>query len=141
MTQKLEPLIIVETVSRSSISLIFVLPTDILSSHHYGMETDQLHKVNLDWRKFSKTDPGTKNGLSGANTYDHFVMRVQIDSSRALVSGQPRYIHHNDYGHLITPVRPIYYTAGIETIGMTTRSTSLMNMNTMMTMFLILYPK
>ena len=32
------------------------------------------------------------------------------------------------------------YTAGIETIGMTTRSTSLMNMNAMMTMFLLLYP-
>ena len=138
MTQKLEPLIIAETISRSSVSLMFVLSTDITSSHQYGLEIDQLHKVNLDWRKFSKTDPGTKSGLSGANFYDHSVMKVQPNLSRDLVSGQPGYIHHNNYGHFTTPVQPIYYTTGIEMVSITTRSTSLMNMNAMMMMSLLL---
>ena len=31
------------------------------------METDQLHKVNVDLRKYSKKNLGRKNGLSGAN--------------------------------------------------------------------------
>ena len=52
-----------------------------------------------------------------------------------------QYIHHNDYGHFITPRRPTYYTMGIETIGMTTESTNSMNMNAMMQMFSILYLK
>ena len=68
-------------------------------------------------------------------------MKVQTDSSIALVSGQQQYIHRNDYGHFVTPVQPIYYNVGIETIGMTIRSTKLMNTNVMMKMILTLYPK
>ena len=86
-----------------------------------GMETDQLNKVNLDWKKYFKTDLRIKTGLSGANYYDLFVIQAQRNVySGALAGGQPQSIHHSDYDHFIIPVQPKYYTGGIEKIGTTT---------------------
>ena len=92
---------------------------DSSSSLWFGREHNQLNKVNLDWRKYVKIDLRIKTGRSGENCYVRLVRKAQNALSGVLVSGQPRYIHHNDYGCFIIPVQPEYYIAGIEKTGTT----------------------
>ena len=77
------------------------------------------------------------DGNSSINT----VMKDQPDSSKALVSGRQQSSHRNDYIHSIILVRIISYIKDTEKTGMTTQSTSSMNMNAMMKMYFISYLK
>ena len=79
--------------------------------------------------------------MCGANSSGNTVMKDQTDSSKVLVSGQQQYSHRNNCGHSIIPVRIISYIKNTEKAGMITQSTSLMNMNDMMKMYFISYPK
>ena len=75
--------IIVATTLRSSAYPIFVQPTDSLLLSRCGMETVQLHKVNLDLRKSSKTNRLRKNEPCRATFWNHFVMK----KSQCLIRG------------------------------------------------------
>ena len=82
-----ELLIIAETTLKSSVYLTSVQQMDSSSLSPCGMETYVLHKVNLDLKKLSKKKQRRNNGLSGALSWNHFVMKTHNDSSGVSVSG------------------------------------------------------
>ena len=77
--------------------------------------------------------------MCGGNFSANTVMKDQLDSSKALGSGQQQSSHQKDYDHSIIPVRTTPYIKDIEKTIMTIQSTSLRNMNAMMKMYFILY--
>ena len=79
--------------------------------------------------------------VCGAIFFINTVMKDQPDSSKVLVSGLHQSSHQNTYDHTIFRVRITPYIKNTEKTGMTIQSTSLMNMNVMMKMYFILYPK
>ena len=79
--------------------------------------------------------------MCGGDSSVNTVIKDQLNLLKVLASGQQQSSHRNYYNHSFIPVRITPYIEDTEKTGMTTQSTSLMNMNSMMKMYFILYPK